>query len=285
MTAKDILLAIIISFLWGSNFIAAKLTLIEIPGFLSLAIRFLATGLVLLPFASRERVKIYDLYTASLVFGIFYLGLLYNGLSLGINTSLAIIITQLHVPISAIIAIVVFKERLNLQIIMGITLAFLGMLLVAGAPHIVGHFRAAAIILMSAFFCAIFNIQSKKFKAISPISFVCWSNLIAAPHAFLISFYCEGSPFELLEGTSSNLVFALLYTIFAVGVVAVTLWVYLLKKYPVYMVLPFNLLVPFFGIGLSIFILGDVPSWHVFVGFVVTILGIALTNLKPKSMY
>jgi len=277
---SDIFIAILVAFAWGSNFTAVKLSIIEIPGLLSLSIRFLFTAMLLLPFAPWPKIKFKDLYIASLIFGIFYLGLLYYGLHLGLNTSLTIIMMQLNIPISILIARVVLKEKFTLKAILGIAIAFIGMVVVAGTPHITGNYFAVIVILLSSFFCAAFNIQNRKLKEVPPLSLLCWTSLIATPHLFIASYFIEGNPFELIKGATEILWWAILYSVVVSGIIGISLWIFLLQKYPVHQVLPFNLLVPFFGVAFSIMLLGDVPSWHIFVGGIITLCGIAVTQVR-----
>jgi O-acetylserine/cysteine efflux transporter len=280
MKKSDILLALLVSFAWGSNFIAAKYTVIEIPGLLSISLRFLLTTIILLPFTSRPKASFRDMYTLALVMGVFYLGLLYYALYLGISTSLSIIIMQLNIPISIIIARITLKEHFTLSSILGILLAFAGVITVVGSPQLPDNQDAFMLLLLSAFFCAIFNIQSRKLQSVPPLTLLCWSNLIATPHLFLMSYFIEGNPFELLEGVTYKLWIALAYSVIFASFLGIALWVYLLQKYPVHKVMPFNLLVPLFGVGLSIAILGDIPSMHIYVGAALIIGGIAISQLK-----
>lgn len=280
MKRNDVLIAILVAFAWGSNFIAVKHTVIEIPGLLSIALRFLITSVLLVPFVPRPKINFRDLYSLALVMGVFYLGLLYYGLYLGINTSLTIIIMQLNIPISIIIARFALKEHFTLSSLLGVALAFIGVVIVVGAPQLTGNHNAFMMILMSAFFCAIFNIQSRKLQATPPLSLLCWSNLIATPHLLLMSYFIEGNPFELLQGTTSRLWIALFYSVLVASFIGISLWIYLLQSYPVHKVMPFNLLVPFFGVALSIIILGDIPSWHVFLGGAIILSGIAISQAR-----
>lgn len=280
MKKSDILIAILVAFAWGSNFIAVKYTVIEIPGLLSIALRFLMTAALLLPFVPRPKTNFRDIYSLALVMGVFYLGLLYYGLYLGINTSLTIIIMQLNIPISIVIARFALKEHFTLSSILGITLAFIGVIAVVGTPHITGNHVAFVMLLISAIFCAVFNIQSRKLHAIPPLSLLCWSNLIAAPHLLLMSYFLEGNPLELLEGATPRLWGALLYSVIVASFIGIALWIYLLQTYPIHKVMPFNLLVPFFGVSLSIIILGDIPSWHVFLGGALILSGIAISHAR-----
>jgi len=277
----DILFAFIVAFAWGSNFIALKYTVIEIPGLLSVAIRFAITVLLTLPFAERPtRVNFQEIYITSLILGIFYLGMLYYGIYLGLNTSLAIITSQLNIPFSVIIARFALKEHFTLSSAIGIIIAFMGMVIVVGSPHLNDDYGALLFVLFSSLFCAVFNIQSRKLNHMKPISILCWTNLIAAPHLFLMSYLLEGNPLDLLQGTSMNLWLALLYTIVISGIIGLSLWIYLIQKYPVYKVTPFNFLVPFFGISLTFLMLDEIPSWHIIGGGVVTIFGVLLSQMR-----
>lgn len=180
MTRMDILIAILVSFVWGSNFVAVKLTLIEIPGLLALAIRFLLTSLILLPFAPYPKISFSKLYAVSMVFGLLYMGSLYYGMHLGLNTNLTIIMMQLNIPISVLIAKIFLKEESSLKSLIGIGIVFAGMIIVVGTPHLTGNGSAALVIGFSSFFYAIFNIQNRKLKEFSALSLFCWMSLISA---------------------------------------------------------------------------------------------------------
>jgi O-acetylserine/cysteine efflux transporter len=280
MRKFDILLGLLVAFAWGSNFIAVKYTVIEIPGLLSIALRFSITALLLLPFVPRPKTNFKDIYYLALILGIFYLGLLYYAIYLGINTSLAIITAQLHIPISIIIARFALKEHFTLSTILGIILSFIGVIIVVGTPQLTGNHTAFILVLISAFFCAMVSVENRKLQMIPPLSLLCWTNLIAAPHLFVMSYFIEGNPFMLLEGTTNTLWIALIYSVLVASLVGIGLWIYLLQSYPIHKVIPFNLLVPFFGVSLSIALLGDIPSWHIILGGILILCGIAISHTR-----
>lgn len=284
MRKIDILLATLVAFVWGGSYISIKYTVMEIPGLLSIAIRYLMVSLVLLPFVERPtRLNFKDIYAAALVMGVFCLGLLYYGTSLGLDTNLTVIVMQLATPISVIIARFSLKEKLTLQAVIGMALAFIGMLVVVGSPSFRGNYTALIFVLFAAFFFAVYYVQSKKLKSLSPLSLLCWTNLIATPHLFIISYFLEGNPFELMQGVTYKLWVSLFYSVTIVSIVGMGVWVYLLRKYSVHKVAPFNLLVPFFGILLSGIFLGEVISWYIIVGVTVTVVGIALSQITFSS--
>lgn len=281
MKKYDIIIAILIAFAWGSNYVAVKLNLSEVPGFLSLSLRFFITAIILLPFVPRPKIAFRDLYSVAIIFGIFYVGLVYYGMYLGVGASLAVIIMQLNAPLSMIIARVVLKEEFTFNAIIGVALAFIGVIIVAGNFNSNGNYFAIVTVLFGAFFNAVFNIQSRKLKdKISPLSLLCWTSLIAMPHLLLISYFLEGNPISLLPNATSIFWSSLFYNITMAGIFGVTGYIYLLQKYPVYKVMPFTLLVPPFGVLFSSVLLQEPLSWHLFIGGCLTITGVAISQAK-----
>jgi O-acetylserine/cysteine efflux transporter len=285
MKKLDILIAIFVAFCWGSNYVAAKFNLSEVPSFLSLSLRFIITSLILLPFVPRPKINFIDLYSISIVFGIFYVGLVYYGISLGAGASLAVILMQLSAPLSVIIAKIVLKEEFKLNAIIGMILAFVGVIIVVGNPNVTGgNILAIITLLFAAIFNAIYNIQSRKLKAVSPLSLLCYTSLIASPHLLLISYFLEGNQLELLQNSTITFWSSLLYSTIIAGILGVTGWIYLLQQYPVYKVMPFGLLVPIFGVFFSNLLLEESLTWHLFIGGVLTIIGVYISQVKPISI-
>jgi O-acetylserine/cysteine efflux transporter len=110
MSFKDICLAILVAFIWGTNYVAMKFTAIEMPGFLSASLRFMLTALILLPFCKRPNISFKNLYFVSITSGA-YIGLIYYSMYLGINTCLGIILMQLNAPFSMFIAKFILNEK------------------------------------------------------------------------------------------------------------------------------------------------------------------------------
>lgn len=283
MKLKDVLLALIVAITWGSNFIAVKIAISELPGFLALALRFLITGIVLIPYSEIPKCSFKEIYSISMIFGVFYIALLYLGMRLGLNSSLAVILMQLNIPLSVLIASITLKEQIAFETICGIIMAFMGMIIVVGTPHLNGNFTAGITVLLSAFFCALFNVESRKIRAkVTALSLLCWTSVISVPHLLIISYLLEGNPISFIENLSSVGWIATIYGSIIVGVIGNALWVKLLQSYPVNMVMPFNLLVPFFGVFFSITILKEELSWHIFLGGLITLFGIGVTQIKKK---
>ncbi len=282
MSIRDVFLAILVAFLWGSNYVGLKFNLEEIPAFLSVSMRFLLTAIILIPFIPKPKISFKELYKVSITYGIFYVAFVYYGVGLGVNPGLAVIIAQLVAPFSVIVARLVLKEKLDLASILGICLSFVGVIIaVSNTTHFNGNYFALAIVILAALGNAVFNIQSKELKDVPALSLYCWANLIAVPHSLLISYFLEGNPFLLLEKATSVFWISSFYVV-ASSVFFLTLWIHLLQKYPIHEVMPYNLLVPIFGVSLSVWLLHENLTWHLVVGGLVTAIGVYISHIKRK---
>src|ERR1041384_8606155 len=81
MSAIQILCAVAVPLLWGYQFVAIKVGVVEFPPLFFLALRFLAIALLLVPFVKRPTrqqlgpVAAISVFLGGLNFGMFYVGL------------------------------------------------------------------------------------------------------------------------------------------------------------------------------------------------------------------
>lgn len=279
MTLKDILLALLIAFIWGLNYVAMKVTAMEMPGFLSAALRFALTALFLIPVARKPDISFKKLYYISLISGA-YIGLIYYSMHLGIDTCLGVIIMQLNAPLTILIARIILKETFTKESIVGMGISLVGVIIVVGAPSSVGNSYSLFIMLLAALCCAGFSVKSKEVSQIEPLNLIFWTHLIAAPHLLIVSSILEVNPLEYIHNFSSNFWVCLLYSILFSCIFGIAARIYLLRKYEVHKVVTFNLLVPFFGVSSSMLFEHHIPSWHILVGGVVIMIGITVSQTK-----
>jgi O-acetylserine/cysteine efflux transporter len=280
MKKLDILYALITILAWGSNYVAISFAVSELPGFLAMGVRLAITAAMLLPFVSKPQIPFKDLYKSSLAFGVFFLGLLYYGMFLGLNSSLSILIMQLNIPISVGIGRLLLNEKFTSASIIGMVISLGGVVIVLGAPQLNNSYFPVLVVLCAAFSCAYFNVKSRYYRNVPALSLVCWASLISAPHLFLISYFIEGNPLPFILSTSYITWTSILYSVFIASLLCQGLWISLLQKYPLYKILPYNLLVPFIGVSLSMICLGDRLTFHLIVGGIVTIIGVIISQMN-----
>src|SRR5882762_5023409 len=120
MSAIQIVCAVAVPLLWGYQFVAIKVGVMEFPPLFFLALRFLAIALLLIPFVKRPTRQQFGLIAAISVFlGGLNFGLFYVGLGLG-SGSMSAVAYQLATPFTVLLAWPLLAERPSLTTSAGV---------------------------------------------------------------------------------------------------------------------------------------------------------------------
>lgn len=276
--------ATIVSLLWGANFVAAKIAMEHFPPLLLLALRFAAVAAMLLPFYHKRTLRLKFVLSMSVVLGTVHFGLVFGGIYHGIDIPTAIIATQLGVPFSCLLSAMLFEDRLGPWRSFGLMIAFLGMMLIAGTPNVVEHFGAFVMVMSGAFCWAVSNIMMKKEKSVNIMELLAWMSLFTAPQLLLVSLLVESNQWELVATVPLSAVLGIGFSAVFSTVVAYGLWYHLLKNYDVSRVTPFNLLVPFFGIGIGQLFYNDPLTPQILIGGAITIAGVGIIVVRQPKL-
>src|ERR1700744_4742524 len=120
MSAIQMIFAVAVPLIWGYQFVVIKVGVTEFPPFFFLALRFLATALVLIPFASKPtRQQLGPIAAISLFLGGLNFGLFYVGLRLG-SGSMTAVAYLLATPFTVLLAWPLLAERPSLTTSAGV---------------------------------------------------------------------------------------------------------------------------------------------------------------------
>lgn len=282
MRPIDILAAVAVNLAWGLNFAITKLGLGEMPPMLLVAMRYALTALLLAPWLRWPRGQFRQVAAISFTLGFLHFALMFTGLS-GIDASIAAIAVQIQVPFSALLAFLIFRDKLGWRKALGGALAIGGIVLIAGAPNQAPDPFYLSLTILAALCWAVSAIQVKRLGAIDTLTLNAWIALLATPQLLLGSALLEGDRWgEVAEagwlGWGSVVYMAVAVTVFGYG-----LWYRLLQRYPVTTVMPLSLLAPTFGVAAGIFILGEPATLEKFIGGSLTLLGVAIVILTPPE--
>lgn len=282
MSLRDILLALFVVCIWGSNFVAAKVSLNEIPPFLLMFLRFAATAAILLPFARVPHGKLWGIAVLSLVLGSVQVPLAFEGLR-KIDAGTASVVSQLSVPIASVLAAMFFKDRLGWWRALGVTVAFGGVVVMAGEPRLADDLPHLLMLIVSALAFAVSNIQLKSIGSVDGLTMNAWMSVMIAPQLLILSLFLEEGHWAAVVKASGPAWMGLGYTVVMSTVVAYGLWCSLLGRYAVNQVVPFTLLIPAVSIVAGVSVLGEPLTWQLLVGGALTVLGVAITIFRHSA--
>ena len=280
----DYAVALGVMALWGLNFPMAKLGLAEFPPLLFTAVRFLVVAALICPFYPLPRTKLGGVLLLSFVLGTFHFPTMFTGIAL-LDGATASLLSQAQVPFAALLAAIFFRDHLGWRRLVGMAVAFAGVLVIVGEPRFGGDLLPPALILAGSFFWACANIVIKRLGSIDGFALSGWFALFATPQLLVLSALLEHGQGAALRTADWRGWGGLLYGALAVTIVSYAMWYPLVRRYAMNQTMPFTLLVPIFGVASSALILGDRVNWQTALGGAATILGVAIIVLRrqPRS--
>ena len=281
MSALQVVCAVAVPLLWGYQFVAIKVGVLEFPPLFFLALRFLAIGVLLVPFVKRPtRQQVGPVAAISLFLGGLSFGLFYVGLGLG-SGSMSAIAYQLATPFTVLLAWPLLAEKPSAATSIGVAIAFAGVVALAAGPGLTANALPLLLVVGAAFAFAMSNVLTKRYGPFDPLMLMGWSSLLTVPQVALMSLLLEHGQLASLATADQRGWLALAYTIFIGGILGFGLWFWLIARCSMGRVAPFGLLLPVFAVISSVLFLGDRVTPKLVVGGLLAISGVAITQVRP----
>ena len=204
-------------------------------------------------------------------------------LHLGLDSSVGIVVDQLGIPISLILAFFIFRETPTIFGILGIILAMLGTYILADTPNISANPLAFWLMVITSFFWAYYCILLKKFQSPSPLGLIAWLSLFSFIMHLILSMLFETNQFASLKTASLSQITSLLYTVIFGLIIAHSIWGHLMKTEAMNKIVPMVLLVPIFGIFGGAICLHEPITTSMMIGSFIMLLGVSITFIKPSN--
>jgi len=130
MQPQHILLAILITAIWGTNFVVIKFGLESFPPFLFAALRFAASSIPWLPFVRRPAIPWKLLVQFGVFLGAGQFGLLFLAMRHDISPGIASLLMQSQAFFTILISAVFYGERIRRLQILAVCIALFGIALI-----------------------------------------------------------------------------------------------------------------------------------------------------------
>lgn len=282
MPARSVTLLVLVTAVWGVNFVVIHVGLDHFPPLLFNALRFTLMAIPALFLVGRPRVPWRMVAGFGFLLGVVKFGLLFVSLDLGLPVGLSSLLLQLQVIFTIVFAGLVLHERPRREQVAGASVAFAGL-------AVIGIDRAASapilpflLILVAAAAWGVTNVMTRVAQPPDPLAMLVWASLVPPVPLLGLSLAFEG-PAEMgaaLAGIDAAGLAALVFVALVSGLFGFAAWTTLLKRHTAATVTPFALLVPVFGIASAALLLGERPSALELGGAVLICAGLAAT-LKP----
>ena len=278
MTARHYLLVLFIMFLFGSSYPINKLALnTSLTPVLAASLRMFILFVCLVPFCKfKIPNKKYYLplagFSLTMGFGVF----IFLNLSLQKATMVAPIIigAQLAIPFAVLASSLFLGEKVTPKMWGLIFISFFGIFLIGYDPNLKSEIFAIFLCAVSAFFYGVANVFSRYIKDIDVKLTNTIMGFTGFTLLFLFSIFFEGNTVNQLLNINFYTWLLLLHNGVMVSVIAHTSLFYLYKFYSVNKVMPFYSLFPVFGLILTFFIFGEIPTLLSAIGGLIVIFSV-----------
>ena len=289
MPARHVALAILVSMVWGLNFVAIHESLEYFPPLFLVGLRFLLIAVPTVLLVPRPAVPLRLLVGYGLGFGTAQFIGLYLGMAAGFPAGLASLVLQSSAPFTVMLGVLLLRERLTSRGIAGVAIAVLGLALV-------GIDRASAtgwvpflLVVMGGVGWAFGNLASRRAAAPNPLHLTLWMSVIPPLPLFALSFAVEG-PVRIGDAITGSLSaeavpawIGLAYTVVLGTILGSGIWVWLMARHPAGTVAPFSMLVPVTGLAAGWVLLAETPTWLELLGGVLVIAGVLWASTRASG--
>ena len=293
--ARDMVAALGVVLIWGTNFIAMKFALRDMTPFQLGAGRYLFALLPLILFYRPPRLHWKFVLAYGLLQGVGQFGCLFLALKVGMSAALGSVLMQTQVFFTALFGFAVLRERASVLLLCSLALAALGIgcfslnYLAPGADAGATTPLGFVLVLASAAMWAASNIVVRRAQQASGgfdvVPFMVWSALVPVlPFALLsLAFDDPATRWRWLAAPWTTWA-SLAYLGWFATILAYALWTGLLKRHAPNRVAPFSLAVPVVGISSGMLVLGDVITGWQWAGTALVVTSLALLMLGPRLL-
>ena len=282
MKPIDIALAIAVAVIWGVGFVLTRIAVDEMSATLLTALRFGITALPCL-FLPPPKLSWGLIVAISWLLVAQFLAQTY-GLAHGVPAGLTAVIVQSQALFTVAFAAIFLRELPTRLQVLGIVIAMCGLLLICFTVGYDFSVWAFSVAMTAPVSFAISNLLLRRAQGVSMLNLFAWIGLLAMLPLFVILLTIEGPAVTWHALTHMSLLAA--SCVLALALLGTTLgywiWGRLLGRYSAAQVVPFALLVPFFGAGTSSIVFGETFGPLRLTGMIVVVLGIAVMLLSRR---
>jgi O-acetylserine/cysteine efflux transporter len=285
MLPQHLALMLLVQLLWGVNFAVAKFGLDDFAPIFFVALRFsLVAILLVFVVGLPKHGMLRQLLPLSVTMGVMHFTLIFLGMR-DLDAATSSIAVQLQTPFAAIMAAFFFGEKLGWRRILGMIVAFAGVLLIAGEPRFSENPWPLLAVIGAALVWAIGNIQVKALgDSVDAVQLNGWIAILAAPQLLVASWLIEGPQWhDVVDATWIGWA-ALLFQAVVIAIFTYWIWYNMMRRYPVNQVMPFTLLLPMIGVAAGAIMRGEPITWQMIVGGLATIAGVGIIVLRRPAV-
>ncbi|MEX6633518.1 DMT family transporter [Hyphococcus lacteus] len=291
MSVREVSLLGLICLVWGFHFIIIKTAVGILPPIFYAAVRLFLVAIIMSPFLRWRPKDMVFVFIGGLCLGAFNYAFMFTGVELA-TASTAAIAMELTVPFATILAILFLGDKPGWRRILGITLAFVGVAIIALGDNSNGDAGAhvglgIGLVAAGAFTEAVGAVIVKRTTTFKPHELLAWFSVIGTIGLSIMTVLFESGQLEAVQSANKWLVVGLiLYSALGASIFGHTTYYWLLQRLPISLVAPSVLFTTLLAITFGVVLLGDPFGPRMIIGGLMTLAGVGvvlLRNVKKQA--
>jgi drug/metabolite transporter (DMT)-like permease len=272
--------------MWATHSVVSKIVVtgMEIPPLFYAAVRYGIVAILALPWLRPMPRPTWRILLVGFLMGGGGFALFFLGIKTA-SPSSAAVVTQLGLPITALLSVVMLGEKIYWRRGIGIALTFAGGVLVMWHPG--GGFPISsglALILGSAAAGSLAAVMMKQMEGVQPLRFQAWIGLASVVPLGLLTAGFETGQITRSMDAGWTFLAALLFSALVVSMVSHTIYYSLIGKYPANLIAPMMIMNPLLTVALGILVTGDQFDARMALGTGIALCGVLIITLKPNHI-
>ena len=288
MNTRELMILAGLCFAWGFHFVVVKTAVSALPPIFYAAIRMSVVAIVLAAFLRWRPGSMGRIFAAALCLGCLNYAFMFTGLKFA-TASTGAISLNLFVPFVTILSIIFLKDRIAWRRLLGIGLAFLGVVVIAlGAPADASPHAniplGVGLIACSAFVESIGAILVKTSTDFKPHELLAWFSFVGSIVLWGLTGLLEEGQFAAIAANDNKMIIgAVLYSALIASVFGHTAYYWLMQRLPMTIIAPSTLLVTVIAVLFGVLLLDDRMNIYTYIGGFLTLLGVGIVLFRTIS--
>ena len=284
LSPREIAALAAIVLIWGVNNAAAEVATAVLPPLLAAALRFMLAAVLLAPFVRPPFPNPKSLAVIVLCGGPVHFGLVYLGFALVDDLSPYAVSLQLWIPFTALFAWLMLGERLSRGALLGLVVAFAGIVYMTADPRAFRDWEGIAVGVLASAAWALTTVVARRTTSVPPLKMQGLIAAVSAPVLLTGAFLFEPDPVQAVQAATPLVWATIVWAALVSTVVATGLLFWLVQRRPAGRVTPYLLSTPIVSIAMGVTFLGDVLTPQILIGAAVTIGGVAVVAVAERGL-
>ena len=285
MSLRDFGLLALVCLVWASNNIVSKYVVshLGVPPLFYAGLRFGIVALATLPWLlpmPRPRAR---LIAVAFLMGGCNFALIFLGLQTSTPSAVAVV-SQLGVPITTLLSMIMLSEKIHWRRALGIALTFAGAIAVMWDPKGFSVSTGLLYVVASAIAGSLGAVMMKQIEGVKPLQFQAWVGFVSVWPLAALSAWLEPGQVQTAFHAGWPFWAAVLYSALVVSVCAHTIYYLLIGRYEANLISPLTLMTPLATIALGVAIFHDPFGPRMAIGSAIALTGVLIIALRRNQV-